>query len=532
MTSASSSGNDTLEAYQCDLPPFFPPSLNIPISIDYIQACVALMLGATGFLLNLFILLMVICYRVLHQRVMYLALQIVCIDLIYTLTIPLVIFVSGVSGAWILGGVMCNIIGIVHDFFAMFRFTTTLVLTLDRFISVFWPFFYYRKSHHLVLTLGGAMYIISILRALLPVTGILDCYVYIPTQKTCTAFSGCSEGCYWFVVCTTSIIVIFGAFIPLALYIVLFWKIRSIKRRYVPYLGTSEGPSRSPGADTAGAGTFEAKTSIVCLNGFGSRVASVQAKFGSKVSSTPAVDVKVRSRLGSAPAEFGSKLNTMSVIDDVEFEFSSAPKFGSMPAIGSDVEFGFRYNSYNGAILERNCDQTMPDNIANMKTVENGENVCSDILEPPNAPAEVVVGTESISSTHTKLKDLNSGGLVKFEPGLKASDGKKSLSAVSETISLKEWLKSRTVRSNARTNVTMFILLMSVIGCTAPAFVLYIIQFFYLKPEPGIFIVNMVVGRTFFNLLPVVDSFAIMRHREFRVASNRLFKSIRRKLRI
>lgn len=510
------SNNTTLEAYRCDLPPFFPPSLNIPVSIDYIQACVALVLGATGFLLNLFILLMVACCRVLHQRVMYLALQIVFIDLIYTLTIPPVIFISGVSSPWLLGRPMCNILGIIHDFFAMFRFTTTFVLTLDRFISVFWPFFYHRKSQQFVLTLGSVMYVLSALRAFVPVTGILDCYVYVPTQKTCTAFPGCSGGCYWFIAVTTSIIVIFGAFIPFALYIVLFCKISSIKRRFVPALGTSEGPKA--GAISLVPETFEARTSIISLCGFGSRMASVQAKLGSKVSSTPAVDVEVRSRVESAPAEFGSKPSTATPFADVEFGSTLAVKSGSMPDIGS--EFRTKYND------EPNFDRTTSGN----EVDKAGENVGSN-----SSCEEVGKDLPTETAPSTQKERFPGGSLIKFEPaGFRASDGNKSArpSAVSESMPQKEMLRSRTARSNVRANVTMFILLMSVIGCTAPAFVLYMIQFFYLRPKPVLFIINMMVGRTFFNLLPVVDSFAIMRHREFRMAYNKLFKSIREKLRI
>ena len=43
------------------------------------------------------------------------------------------------------GDFMCNIIGFIHDFFPTFRFTMTLILALDRFISVFCPFFLHEK---------------------------------------------------------------------------------------------------------------------------------------------------------------------------------------------------------------------------------------------------------------------------------------------------------------------------------------------------------------------------------------------------
>lgn len=94
-----------------------------------------------------------------------------------------------------------------------------------------------------------------------------------------------------------------------------------------------------------------------------------------------------------------------------------------------------------------------------------------------------------------------------------------------------EHIQSTNRESDRRINITMLILLMSVIGCTAPAFILYGIQFLYLQPEPALFIINMLVGRTFFNLIPLADSIAIMRHREFKLVALKFFRSLRERFR-
>ena len=267
---------------------------------------------------------------------MYLAVQITAADLLYTFAIPPVIFTSGVVGKWLLGTAACNILGMIHDGFVMFRFLMTLILTLDRFVSVFWPFFHLRRFTLPLCVLISMVYFVSIARVIIPLKGILGCYLYVPTLKACTAFPGCSEPCFWLVVIHSIIILSFGMFLPLLLYVILFCKIKSVTRANVR------------------------------------RTASVDS----------------------------------------------------------------------------------------------------------------IIGNGGIS-------------------------------------------RSRHTPQDTRVNVTMFILLMSVIGSTTPAFTLYFIQFSTLGTSPVLFIINMLVGRTFFNFIPIMDSIAIMRLRAFKLSVNELKKSIK-----
>ena len=383
-----STNNSNTSMFPCDLSPYFPPSLNIHPAISYVQVIIALIMGFTGFFLGLFVLFVIIKYKRLHQRMMYLAAQIIAVDLLYTFTIPPVIFTSGVAGTWLLGTAACNILGMIHDGFAIFRFLMTLILTLDRFVSVFWPFFHLTFP---LCVLISIVYLVSIARVIIPLQGILDCYLYVHTLKICTVFSGCSDSCFWLVVIHCIIILSFGMLLPLLLDAILFYKSKQVSR---------------------------SMRNIIPRNG--------KQMTSSTSSSTP------------------------------------QPK-------AADIEL-------------KSLDQ-------------GGEGKDSDL----SMSSTVSIQTQPPSIADTRLPSNT------FE----------------------ETSASKSRNRNVRANVTMFILLMSVIGCTAPAFILFFIQFSTLRTSPVLFIINMLLGRTFFNLIPVIDKIAIMRDRDFRISIRELVVSIR-----
>ena len=370
--------NDSSMDLSCGLPHDFPPSLNIPPAVSYIQAGIALVTGIIGLSLNIFILFIIIKYRRLHQRLMYIAIQIAIIEIAYSLLVPPAIFVSGIARDWLLGDAMCNILGVVNDGFAYFRFMMTFILTLDRFISIFAPFFYKRNSKKILFTLHGLVYCTTFFRVLLPINGLMSCYVYVSTNKICTAYSGCSLGCYYFVLVSITVIILVGAFLPLSMYVILFIKAYRVKRATKRLVAA------------ASTGSYEMKDRM-------SQKGSV-----------------VYPELSNAPSAFNDDLTD-----------------------------------------ERPKQQIRP----------------------------------SVSSTKSR-----------------------SISLSAEN------------RKNLKVTITMFILLMSVIGCTSPAFVLYMVQFLSLHDQRTFFIFIMLLGRTCFNSIPVVDAIAIMRDQEFRKSIKLCFR--------
>lgn len=342
MLSNSSTGsgevpdNDSMTMFRCGLPPFFPPTLGIHDAINKVQASIAIVTALVGLPLNIYLLIIILKYKSLHQRSLFLSLQIIVIEILYHAVVPATILTSGIQGTWVFGEIFCNITGMIHDAFAILRFSMMFVLTMDRFIYIFGPFFYPRYGGQVAFTLSALMWIVSLVRIIVPLYGILDCYAYIPAFKTCTVFSGCSAPCKTFAAVSVAFIVFTGVILPLGLYIIIFVKVKKITKQH--------------------------------------------------------------------------------------------------------------------AMISHN----------------NLENVRRN--------------TQQALIRQQRKKVL----------------------------------------------ITMVLLIVSIVGGTTPAFTLYIVSLFSLELNPSLFIVNMLIGRTFFNLIPVFDAIAFTRHGDIRETSTSVFKTLRR----
>lgn len=229
-SSESGSGElpDDNATFRCNLPPFLPPSLGIPNVINLLQAVIAITTAMVGLPLNAYLLVIILKNKVLHQLSPFLSLQIIIVEIVYQAVIPVLVLTSGITGTWVFGEVLCNIAGIIHDGFPAFRCSMTLVWTIDRFIYVFSPNYYSKHGEKLAWFLSGCVWVFSLVRVLVPLYGVLDCYTYIPTFKTCTTFSGCSKSCENFVASSITLIVSTGVILPLVLYIIIFVKLKQV----------------------------------------------------------------------------------------------------------------------------------------------------------------------------------------------------------------------------------------------------------------------------------------------------------------
>lgn len=407
--------NSSGTVYPCDLPPDFPPSLNIHPSINYIQGAIALLTGIIGFFLNLFVFVMILKYRALHRRLMFIAVHIVTIELLYSLLVTIAIFISSVTRMWVLGDVLCNFFGIVNDGFAIFRFTMTFIQTLDRCITVFFPFFYAKHSKKILIILLFVVYLITFLRVILPITRIMSCYVYVSTNKICTAFSSCSTGCYYFVLVSIIVIICFGAILPFILYMILFTKAYLVRRK------------------------IKATAGIVNHQG---HAAGWRIKLCSRRNAIHPSSVDVPPSGGSEAYEEGKACE--------ESEAVEAP--------------------HHGRVDQRNAIHP-----SSIEAPSNQEDINPD--QPPQKP--------------------------KVPPPPKTN-----------------------------VTITMFILLLSVVGCTFPAFTLYFVQVITLRRNGPFFITIMLLGRTSFNSIPVCDAIAIIRDKQFRETAGPVIKKILIKLKM
>lgn len=235
-TSISVSGSGEVQpdsniSIHCDLPASFPPGLGIPDVINKIQAAIAIITALVGLPMTLYLLVIIIKFKLHNNRPFFLYLQILVVQIAYYLVIPLTILISGIVGHWVFGEGICNVNSVIHDTYAMFRFSMMFALTFDRFLYIFLPFSYSKYGGKVIWLILCLIWVLSLIRVILPLHGIMNCFAYIPSFKTCTLSSQCSEECKYFGAASITFIVSAGVVLPLIMYIGIFIKARRIMKR-------------------------------------------------------------------------------------------------------------------------------------------------------------------------------------------------------------------------------------------------------------------------------------------------------------
>ena len=216
---------DNCTGFRCDIPPFL---FGIPEYVNYIQGVLILLVAIVSFVLNGFTVFLIIWHKRLHQRAFYLAFHICIINLIFTTFVHVTSIISSFAGGWLLGNIGCQVVGLFHDTFVSLRYMFALVLGVDRLMTIFSPFWYKRNGSKALVGMVIALWVWSIVRGVIPLSGLLDCYVYIPTFKSCSIAFSCSEQCYRFGAFVVTFVYVAGTFIPFFLYIILFAKARRV----------------------------------------------------------------------------------------------------------------------------------------------------------------------------------------------------------------------------------------------------------------------------------------------------------------
>ncbi len=232
---------DTSSPFYCGVPPSLPP--DVPEVVNTIQAIIALMTILLSLLLNSSLLFLVIKFKLLHERQFYLSLQLSISHLVFSTTVLVTVFVSGLLGEWVFGDVICQLVGPLHDMWVAQRFFLTLVLTLDRAFTIFMPFRYGPHSRKMTIIMSLVAWFFAINRVSVVMKFGLNCYTYVPTFKTCTSVS-CNDACQGFILAYAAFFILSGAVVPFAIYIIFFSKAkkasRSIRRMSLTPLGGLE----------------------------------------------------------------------------------------------------------------------------------------------------------------------------------------------------------------------------------------------------------------------------------------------------
>ena len=226
-------------ANSCMAPTRLPDTIHP--AVDYVQAAIVLITMILAVSMNGFVVILIARNKVLHKMAFFLALQLIVPNLIFSVTVLPFMFVTAILREWRLGEpVMCQLLGSIHDIVITSRYLIIFVLTIDRVIAVFHPFFHFRYGGRISIFNSIVAWILTLTRSITSLEGVLSCTKYVPTFKMCSGAPFCSEICRIHTVFFASILAVFGVIIPFVLYTILFFKAKIIRYRFINSIRTQE----------------------------------------------------------------------------------------------------------------------------------------------------------------------------------------------------------------------------------------------------------------------------------------------------
>ncbi len=126
---------------------------NVEIVLRYLVLIYYCLLFPFSLTLTLFIIFLIIKFKHLRDTTFMLALQVVILDFVFTITLTPVAVNSTPSGQWLLGNIMCEIFVANFGLIFLFRNFLMFIFVFDRFCNVFRPFQYGRHRKKVILTL-------------------------------------------------------------------------------------------------------------------------------------------------------------------------------------------------------------------------------------------------------------------------------------------------------------------------------------------------------------------------------------------
>ena len=200
-------------------------------AIRYIQVAYYLICLPFGVLLNLFVTVTILHNKKLQNVTFALALQVCAGDMIDAAIVFPTSAASAIADRFVFIG-FCTTIGFAVFFLRLVRIYLMLVLVLDRFCSVFMPFWYQRNKIKVIAPLSVGAWSWGFVVAIIPVRGILDCYSFQRTIWICVPNIGCrnENTCSAY----SSILIALSHICNIAgiiLYSILFYKAKKLRNK-------------------------------------------------------------------------------------------------------------------------------------------------------------------------------------------------------------------------------------------------------------------------------------------------------------
>ena len=182
--------NLTCEQQQYEFGSPLPIPTNVANILRYIQVAYFLIGLPFGVLLNLFVIVIILRNKNLQNVTFILALQVCVGDMIDAAIVFPTSAANAIADRFVFTG-FCTTIGFAVFYLRIVRIYLMLVLVLDRFCSVFMPFWYQRNKIKVVVPLSLGAWSWAFIIAIIPIRGILDCYSFQRNTWACVPTNGC-----------------------------------------------------------------------------------------------------------------------------------------------------------------------------------------------------------------------------------------------------------------------------------------------------------------------------------------------------
>ena len=206
-------------------------SVEVADILQSFQIVYFLMILPLGVLMNTLVIVLVARFKKLKTATFYLALQVIVVDLLNAA----ILLPTSIANAIAKHNVFshyCSILGAVVFFLRSVRTFIMTVLLIDRFCSVFKPFWYPRVRVKKTVILSLFAWITALVLSVIPCSRLLDCYSFQQYTWTCTMSAGCTyqKACTIYNISTVIFMRVLNTFAVL-LYLMLYCKARKLQNR-------------------------------------------------------------------------------------------------------------------------------------------------------------------------------------------------------------------------------------------------------------------------------------------------------------
>ena len=152
-----------------------------------------MMVGFFGTVLNGFVLYLVCRYKSLRTLSFAFGIQVIISNIFGSLVLSTVSFANVLANQWLLGEIMCRVIGAFRLGNSLLKSFLLAGLVSDRFFSIFFAFSYPRHRVKVMWLIGVSAYLIP--AAMTVILGVLDCMAFSSASWICRVSATCSPQC-------------------------------------------------------------------------------------------------------------------------------------------------------------------------------------------------------------------------------------------------------------------------------------------------------------------------------------------------